>query len=135
MTPAATHVPVTIKGYAIVMDGPDSRQVPGYGDYTYFALSDGSAEDILDDVREEHPELRVVPAELVLRHPGDATLQSALESFVRCVETAGGLVPDSEGSSMPGLNGAEDWIDLAEAYESACAVLGKKPKYYEDEEQ
>jgi len=56
--------PRVVKGYAI-LHGVLATHL-GYGTYTYFTLNQEEAEGILDDVREEQPDMRVVPAELYL---------------------------------------------------------------------
>ena len=47
-----------VKGFAIVV----SDGQLGYDGYTYFTTSVDTAENILDEVRDEFPDLRVVPA-------------------------------------------------------------------------
>ena len=51
-----------MKGFVVVGEGGHL----GYGEYTYFVLSRDEAENILEDVRSEHPEMRVVPAVLLI---------------------------------------------------------------------
>lgn len=125
-------------GYAIMLgcESAPGTLMLGYDKYTYFSMCKDTLEAIMDDVKDEHPYLKIVPVEMLFRNPGNKEMLSrsltALQDFVDCVEAAGGLVPDPEGSGLSGLKGADDWIDLADAYEKACAVLGKEPKQYKE---
>jgi hypothetical protein len=62
-----------------------------------------------------------------------AKLQAALDAFIRTIEATGGIVqPCDGGLAYPKAD--IDWIDLAGAYQEACAALGRKPMLVEDED-
>jgi len=56
-------------------------------------------------------------------------IKTYLSAFCDVIDNAGGLTDDEEGTGLPAPVGAPSWIDLAEAYENACAALGREPKY------
>jgi hypothetical protein len=58
-------------------------------------------------------------------------LQGALQSFIRTVNTTGG-VELIEGTHCPVAD--PDWIDLGTAYITACAVLDVKPEIVNEPE-
>ena len=66
------------------------------------------------------------------REPTPPSLRAALDAFIATVEATGGCVRDEGGSLAPA--GDPDWIDLADAYLAACAVLGRTPMVEEPEE-
>jgi hypothetical protein len=115
---------VVIHGHAILAPPYEL----GYGSYTYFAMNEVEANNILDDVRDENLHLQVVPAQLLLSDKSYADIKDALAEFCNTVESAGGLVFDAEeGSGLPAPKGADTWVDLADAYEKACAALHRTP--------
>jgi hypothetical protein len=57
-----------VNGFVIVMD--DGQL--GYDRYTYFTTDRNTADSILIDVRDEFPELRIVPAVLQYESPEES---------------------------------------------------------------
>ena len=53
-------------------------------------------------------------------------MEKALKDFVGTIDATGGIRYGADKTSYP--VGDEEWIDLADAYETACAALGRKPK-------
>lgn len=53
-------------------------------------------------------------------------LERALLEFIEAIEATGGVRRDPEGFYAPVAD--EEWTDLGEAYLTACAALGRKPK-------
>jgi len=53
----------------------------------------------------------------------DNTKREALEEFIECIDATGGLTEDEERNDVP--VGDPEWIDLAYAYKSAKAALGR----------
>lgn len=56
--------------------------------------------------------------------------RKALEEFIDAVDVTGGVFENGKGYVAP--VGDPDWIDLGEAYLSACHALKRLPKYGED---
>jgi hypothetical protein len=50
------------------------------------------------------------------------TPEEALREFVDCINATGGVVIDDKGYPVPVAD--EEWIDLGQAYYSACEALG-----------
>lgn len=55
----------------------------------------------------------------------------ALRALIDTIEATGGIVRDPY-RGLPVLVADEDWIDLADAYISACEAMGVEPKYQEE---
>ena len=53
------------------------------------------------------------------------TVEDALREFIDCINATGGVVIDDKGYPVPVAD--EEWIDLGQAYYSACAALGVEP--------
>lgn len=60
------------------------------------------------------------------------TIQKALEEFVSAIDAVGGVCVDPKGYTVP--VGDTDWVDLGEAYLSACNALDRNPKIVEHPE-
>ena len=58
------------------------------------------------------------------RQRGDL-LRAALWNLVSTIEATGGVVEDQYGNTTPKAD--HDWIDLGEAYLTACQALGREP--------
>lgn len=52
---------------------------------------------------------------------------SVLEDLCTTVEVTGGVVPNPECDGTFVLVADRDWVDLADVYIRACAVLGRQP--------
>jgi hypothetical protein len=72
--------------------------------------------------------------EAVAAGAGDpAKLQTALDAFIRTIEATDGIVqPCDGGLAYPRAD--IDWIDLADAYQVACAATGRKPMLVDEED-
>jgi hypothetical protein len=72
--------------------------------------------------------------EAVAAGAGDpAGLRAALEAFIRTIEATGGIVqPCDGGLAYPRAD--IDWIDLAGAYQEACAAMGREPMFVDGED-
>lgn len=57
------------------------------------------------------------------RHKSE--MKAALLEFVQAIEATGGVVMDEQGYVTLVVD--EDWIDLGEAYLSACKALRREP--------
>jgi hypothetical protein len=64
--------------------------------------------------------------------PLNAFLRQALEEFVVAIDTTGGIKRDRKGYPVPAID--EEWIDLADAYLTACQALGRKPRWATEED-
>jgi hypothetical protein len=62
-------------------------------------------------------------------------IKTYLSAFCDVIDNAGGLTFDEAGTGLPAPVGDPGWIDLAEVYENACAVLGREPKYEDKEDE
>ena len=58
--------------------------------------------------------------------------KSARQMLMETVEAAGGVRPNPDGTYSP--VGDPDWIDLADAYLTACHECGREPKIVAPEE-
>ncbi len=58
--------------------------------------------------------------------------RSVIRELCDTIDSTGGLCPDEEGSGNPAPAGCPDWIDLAQVYLRACAVLGRRPLNEQD---
>ena len=56
-------------------------------------------------------------------------VERALLEFIEAIEATGGVRRHPEGFYAPVAD--EEWTDLGEAYLTACAALGRKPKFEE----
>lgn len=54
------------------------------------------------------------------------TCDDALHQLVECINATGGCVRLESGHVVPQAD--QDWIDLGEAYLTACAAMGVEPK-------
>lgn len=52
-------------------------------------------------------------------------IREALLQFCETIEATGGVKEDVDGYTCPVID--DEWIDLGEAYLSACAALGREP--------
>lgn len=59
--------------------------------------------------------------------------KSARQMLMDTVEAAGGVRPNPDGTYSP--VGDPDWIDLADAYLTACHQCGHEPKIVAAEEE
>lgn len=59
--------------------------------------------------------------------------KSARQMLVDTVEAVGGVRPNPDGTYSP--VGDPDWIDLADAYLSACQECGREPRIVEAEKE
>ena len=56
--------------------------------------------------------------------------ERALEAFVETINATGGVL--MVDGKLDGCAGDEEWLDLADAYMTACNALGRDPVIQED---
>lgn len=92
---------------------------------------DGAAHHVIDHWKQlaagEAVEVVDVTSDLRARV---AKLEDALRGFVSTIDNTGGLAAEDEG----GVAADPEWTDLADAYLTACDVLGHEPVENKDEE-
>ena len=57
----------------------------------------------------------------------------ALTEFVEAIEATGGVAKDDSGLLAPVAD--PEWVDLGEAYASACRAIGREPVIAEPDEE
>ena len=75
---------MNVRGFAIVATGEPGGWQLGYSNrYTHFARDREEAEDMLDEVGDEHPEMRVVHATLTIHDGWDDEYQDSIDQDAR----------------------------------------------------